>query len=498
MPQILRKKLLFFRIMKALYLYLLYFFRVVFPLWRMFFIFRLNLVIPFSSRKKHTYIVAGSGSGKSEFIKVLILSVLSKISGKNSKAETVFLLDPHGDIADEVARFKEHKKEKNLVFLTPNLSPDHQFCINPFDLPDGDQTDENINYMAESLTEVFKQIIRGDSSLSGNMETLLHPVIFALLKKKNTTLKDLQRFMRDDQNQDLVEYAINHSPSGQKHFFQTAFYDPNYIHTKRALYTKLQSLLNSQTFYNLTIGKSTVSIKELMNSGKTVIFNLSKGLIGQATSPTFGKLIVGLVQGYSFQRQKISKADRVPVHLFIDEFHNFITPSIETILAESRKYGIHLTLCQQFHGQGTTAELKNAILNNTAVKIAGTGEGVSLEAVQKFMTGATKEALQNLECGKFYVKAKSNNIFRQTITENKAHVFRVTTSYLGKRHGMKPKDWEKVRKNQLLRFYRPIDGRIPAQQTSPEDIPAPEQENATQKRFRPFLPLSPIRPKLAL
>lgn len=434
--------------------------------------------------------MAGSGAGKSELIKVLMLSYIRK----KPRKETVILLDPHGDIAQQVAHFKEHQNPKNLVYISPDLNNTYTPCINPLELEAG-ASPAQINYMAECLTEVFKEIVGADSTLTANMETLLKAVLSVLLLKKNTTLLDLQKFMRDDENGELVEYAQTHSTAGQQHFFTHAFYDRNYTATKNALYTKIQSLLNSETFYRLTIGKSTVNIKHLMNSKKTIVFNLSKGLIGQQTSPAFGRFIVGMVQGFSFERQSIPESQRVPVYLFIDEFQNFITPSIETILAESRKYAVHLTLAQQFHGQGTSPALRGAILNNTAVKIAGTGEGASLDAIAKIMTGATKEELQNLETGQFLIKVKSSGILETALSENLAQYFRVTTSYIGERHAMKPKHWQTVKKYQLKQYYKPLNGEFSPVSVSEEQNPqsfTSSQENAKFKAFKNKKPIKPM------
>lgn len=399
--------------------------------------------------------MAGSGSGKSELLKVLILSHLKK----PKRQETVFLLDPHGDIAQQVAQFKEHKSPETLIYLSPDLKHGFIPCINPLEMGEGRQDPHKVNYMAECLTEVFKEIVGAEASITANMETMLKAVLSVLLRREGSTLLDLQKFMRDTENAELVEYAQQNSTEGQRHFFTNAFYDSNYTATKRALYTKLQSLFNSQTFYNLTIGKSTVNLRDTMDSKKTVIFNLSKGLIGQQTSPAFGRFIVGMIQGFSFERQSIPEAQRIPVFLYLDEFQNFITPSIETLLAESRKYAVHLTLAQQFFGQGTDNALKGAILNNTAVKVAGTGEGTSLEAIQKFMTGTSKEDLQNLDTGHFFVKVKSSGILSRVLNENTAQHFRVTTSYLGNRNAMQKRQWEKVKAYQIAHYYKPASDR---------------------------------------
>lgn len=416
---------------------------------------------------------------------------------KKDRKETLILLDPHGDIATQVARFKEHRAGDNLILIDPSLKKGFTPCINPLDMG-SNSTPEEINYMAECLTEVFKEIVGAESSLTANMETLLKAVLTVLLIREGSTLKDLQTFLRDEENEELIAFAIQHSPKGQRHFFESAFYDRNYTATKNALYTKIQSLLNSQTFYNLTIGKSTIDLREAMNSRKTIVFNLSKGVIGQQTSPAFGRFIVGMLQGFAFQRQSTPEYKRVPTHIFIDEFQNFITPSIKTILDEARKYALHLTLAQQFYGQDTSPNLRGAILNNTAVKIAGTGEGASLNEISKFMTGATKEELQNCEMGSFYLKVKKQRGFLNFIFSNEyAHLFRVTTSFLGFRHSMKSEQWEGVKDYQLKHYYAPIGGEKPpvtVEQgiTHLETIKPPQNANFHPLREKGIVPKLPL------
>lgn len=464
----------------------------------MFFFTRLQWLIPENARKKHCYIVAGSGSGKSELIKILILSYLKKAQ----RAETIFLLDPHGDTAEQVAKFKEHSHPEQLVYISPNLVQGFYPCINPLDMGQGREDPQKVNYMAECLTEVFKEIVGEDASITANMETLLKAVLSVLLKREGSTLLDLQRFMRDTENEELVNYAIVHSSTGQQHFFTHAFYDSNYTTTKRALYTKLQSLFNSHTFFNLTIGNSTLNLKQAMDSKKTVIFNLSKGILGTQTSRVFGRFIVAMVQGFSFERQALAEKDRVPVYLFLDEFQNFVTPSIETLLAESRKYAIHLTLAQQFFGQGTETQLKGAILNNTAVKIAGTGEGASLEAIQKFMSGVTKEALQNLQTGHFYIRVKTSGIFSSVMMENKAQLLKVTTAYLKNSHQMHPRTWHKVTVYQREHYYREASENAlkPSKNadTATGDTTHSTLLNHAQNASSQVPPPLPISPKFAL
>ncbi len=457
-----------------------------FPDLSSFFFTRLKFRLPESARKKHTYILGGSGSGKSELMKVLMYPYISK----KDRKETVILFDPHGDIAEQVGRWKEHINGDNIIYFDPTLKAGFTPCINPLDIP-SNTSPQQLNYMAECLTEVFKEIVGGDSSITANMGTLLKAVLTILLQKEGSTLQDLQIFMRDDENAELLAYAIEHSPTGQRHFFENAFSDKTYKPTKNALYTKIQDLLNSQIFYDITIGKSTLNIRELMDSKKTVIFNLSKGKLGEQSSSAFGRFLLGMMQGFSFQRQDTPEKLRVPTHLFLDEFHNFVTPSIQTVLDESRKYGLHLTLVQQFFGQKTSTEIRASIMNNTAIKICGTGESTSLEAMAKVMIGATKEDLQNCERGEFFIKVKKQGgILQQAFGTHYARPFRNNISLLGFRNTMKPEEWKTLKAYQIEKYYRSLSGKSEAVEiidgANPEEFTKPTPQNEAPENLALF------------
>lgn len=132
------------------------------------------------------------------------------------------------------------------------------------------------------------------------------------------------------------------------------------------------------------------------------------------------------------------------------------------------------------------------------MKIAGTGEGTSLDAVAKFMTGAEKEELQNCETGKFFLKVKSSHGFLRSIfVDEYARPFRVTTSYLGFRHAMKPKAWEQVKAFQLENFYRPLRARRTPEIIQGHTNPSEYGKNSSQAILAPHF-AQPIHSKLPL
>lgn len=453
-----------------------------------FFFTRLAFRIPEEARKKHTYILGGSGSGKSELLKVLMYPYIRQ----QPRRSTVILFDPHGDIAEQVGRWKEHKNGDTLIFFDPTLRRGFMPCINPLEMPPNTPP-EMVENMAECLTAVFKEIVGQESNITANMGTLLKAMIAVLLQRPDSTLQDLQRFVDDEQNEDLVQYAVQNSPKGKRDLFESGFYRKSYSPTKQALYTKLQDLFNSQTFYDLTVGKSTLNLKEIMDSRKTVIFSLSKGKIGEQTSSAFGRFLLAQIQGLSFQRQEIPEKDRVPTHVFLDEFHNFVTPSIEDILAESRKYAVHLTLVQQFFGQKTDTQLRAGIMNNTAVKICGTGEDTSLEKMARVMTGASKEDLQNCDRGIFYVKVKKQGgIIQQAFGTQYARPLRNNISLLGFRNGMGKDHWRAVKADQLKTYYRPLK---PSASLSEADMFTPSTDTQNPEKTEKITLLGRLKGK---
>lgn len=212
--------------------------------------------------------------------------------------------------------------------------------------------------------------------------------------------------MDDELNADLVQLGVQSPHPSHQEFFKSPFQtNSTYRMTKQSIYTKLQSLLNSQTFYHLTEGKSTIQLEEAVESGKVIIFNLAQGKMGTEVSQLFGRLIIALLQSIALRRVYQSKTKRKPTFLFIDECQNYLSAtSIERILAESRKYGLHLALANQNLAQITSKKLKETILSNTSVKLAGANSPTTLQHMAKEIGIKTKD-FELLKTYSFYLRA---------------------------------------------------------------------------------------------
>lgn len=382
-----------------------------------FFKTKLPVYFPTSALKRHSYILAQSGSGKSEIAKLLLYDLQRR--SKDNRSKSLIVIEPHGDLSQEVAAFclNRGKYKERLLYLDPNirdtaknifgediLGADYTFVLNPFW---GKRTSpKEVTYLTEELSKAFFEIINSKETFQ--MEALIEACVETLLWKGNSSIADLKRFMDDNENDDLIEIGKNiPNPERQKlmHRFKT---DPKITSTKSGIYYRLQGLIGNPNFYGLTVGESTIDLEKAMNSGKVIVFNISKGRMGSKSAPAFGKLLVALILGFVKKRQDLPKKERQETHMFIDEFHNYVTPSIEEVMSGTRKYALHVALAHQVMGQNMSPEMRRIISSNTAIKVAGENEPDSLEWMAKQMKGLMAKDFEELPQFSFFVSNKFN------------------------------------------------------------------------------------------
>ena len=329
--------------------------------------------------------------------------------------KSIVLIEPHGDLALEVLSFWLNTQMDRVVYVDPYIrdtskqavgkflfEEEYTPVINPFQIKD--KSARSIDFVSQELTGAFVEILK-DKNFSIQMDALLKPCIATLLRKGDATLRDLQRFMNDNENADLIQLWLQSPKETDRAFFQYGFHKGSISLTKNSIYFKMQSLLNSYTFSNLVLGKSTIDLEDAINSWKVVIFNLAKWRMGKKVSPVFGKLIIALIQWIVLKRQDTPEKYRKKTFLFVDEFQNYVTDSVEDILAESRKYALHLTLSHQLIGQKMDAKMKDIILGNTALKIVWESGHKTMNTMAKEI-GLSSSDFQEMPEFHFYLHNK--------------------------------------------------------------------------------------------
>lgn len=408
------------------------------------FLFR-QLLIPLLTRQiGHVFIPGQTGSGKSELMKALFYQMQWQSNEKRQFSMVAF--DPHGDLAEELREFDLNKNKKRVIYVDPFYKDGMRIGTNIFELKQ--KSAQNIDLYSQEIARTFQELIP-NVTLSNQMEALLVPCISVLLIMEHSTLQDLQRFMDDEQNEDLISLGLDSPNENHRNFFKHHFKNKDYRTTKNSIYTKLQSLLNSQTFHHLMNGKSTFDLEKALNSGKVVIFNLSQGKMGTDCSVAYGRFLIAMIQGIALRRVNMKKKERKPIYIFIDEFQNYTSPSIEKILTETRKYQLHLILANQSLAQISDKRLAEVVMSNTNVKFVGANSIGTLKPLAQEI-GVKVEALQQMKRFHFFLKVGDRialNVNAPRFLVNNPTAFSL------------PKSESDVLKNYLIHqsgYYQPI------------------------------------------
>lgn len=385
--------------------------------------------------RNHTFIVSRTDTGKSTLILELTKNII------DSKEGNLILMEPHGDLSIDLARLC--KNSDDLIFIDPFLSSNHSVTVNIFDMQTISQ--KSISKYSALVLNTFKQIIGSEFSVT--MHSLLNPVIAVLLQIPNTSFFDLLRFLNDDENHDLLEYAKNHAliPS-HRLFFQKQFSQSRYSITKFSIISKLNVLLQDSIFSNMLTGRSTINLQEAMNTpGKIIIIRLNTIKMIETIEP-IGRFLVALFVSYAFQRENIPIHKRVDTHLMIDEASMFLGDSIELILAQARKFHLYLLMAVQNNAQLPTS-IEASILSNTAIKFVGMNSHKNHSIMSKEI-GASMEQLFSLQKrGEFFIK----------VGNQQPRKFRVSDRVLHKEHYTSQELLAQMMQKQLKQYYRDIN-----------------------------------------
>lgn len=398
-----------------------------------------RLPISEESRKRHTYLTGGSGSGKSEALKAIILHYLTR-----NTSTAIVLLDPTGKLSGEVIRWPELSDGQRLAYIDPAGIDGRMPVFNPLDIPDEERNSDDIAIVVKQLVEVFPELIEG-LEFTSNMRTLISACLTVLLHAPGSSLLDLMDFLDDTKNAEWLALADRVLVGSlYREFFKREFLDKTMDITKRGVRMRFFEVLEGNpAFARMITGRSTFNLEHLLNRRAVVVFRLTKGEIGEASSKLIGKFVMARLKSYGFRQGRINSPDRMSVHIFIDECHNFLSESVEVILKEARQYGLHLTLAQQILGADMSPALLNSILGNTDVKITGKNALHTLKRIAD-ETGADLAELKGLSTGYFHIKSG----------DRASLVVRIPGHRIDSKGAVSAEVWEGVRANQAERFYR--------------------------------------------
>src|SRR5680860_1426621 len=311
-----------------------------------------------SDRSRHVYIIGQTGAGKTG---TLALFALSDIFHGHGYA----IIDPHVDFAVDNMRFIPGSRLQDVVYFNP-ADTAYPLGFNPLEVTNPSQKTNISSEVIGVLKRMFGE------SWGPRLEYILRYTILALLDRPTTTMLDITRMLTDKKfRKETLEYSTD---TVVLNFWNVEFASWNDKFVAEAISPVLNKVgaFTANPIIRNIIGqpKSTFDIRKIMDEGKILIVNLSKGLIGEDNAAILGAFLVTKIQLASMSRSDIERIeDRRPFYLYVDEFQNFATDSFAMILSEARKYGLNLTVANQYISQ-MNETVRDAVFGNVGTMIS--------------------------------------------------------------------------------------------------------------------------------
>lgn len=309
-----------------------------------------------AQRVRHMHCVGSSGSGKST---LLLSMAIQEVEQGNGFA----VLDPHGDLIDDIVARIPESRARDVVLFDPS---DETFPIGFNVLSAHSELEKTL--LSSDFVGVFRRL--SSTTFGDQMVGVLSNAVLAILEsEQGGTLFDLRRFLSDKtfrhsflrsvKDDEVVHYWRNEFPllKGNAH---------------SPILTRLNTFLRPKVLrYMVAQRDDRLDFRAIMDARKIFLAKLSHGLIGQENAHLLGSLLVAKIAQAAVSRQDEEAAKRQPFTLYLDEFHHFVTPSVASILSGARKYGLGLVLAHQEMRQikARSEEVASAVLANSYTRI---------------------------------------------------------------------------------------------------------------------------------
>lgn len=313
-------------------------------------------------RFRHFYIIGQTGTGKSSIIELMARQDFHNGNG-------VCVVDPHGSLIDNLLPYIPRERADDVIYFNP-ADTERPMGLN---LLEGKTPEERDLIALDAMNMMVKMF--GEEIFGPRIQDYFRNGCLTLMEdeEEGGAITDLVRLFTDD---DWQRYKV----AKVKNPIVKSFWENQMAKTGAREKQEMIPYFAAKfgQFYTNTLmrnivgqTKSSFDISDCMNQNKIILMNLSKGLIGDINSTLLGMIVVNKIQVAAMRRQRESKEARKDFFLYIDEFQNFVTPSIESILSEARKYRLGLILAHQYIDQlekdsklSGAVSLKGAIFGN--------------------------------------------------------------------------------------------------------------------------------------
>jgi len=328
-----------------------------------------------NDRRRHTYMIGQTGTGKSKLLENLAFQDMMDGRG-------FAFIDPHGDSVDELLGMVPKERVEDVIYFNP-ADMENPIGLNLFEFDNQDQRDFLIQ---ESIAMLYRLYDPGHTGIIGpRYEHWFRNAALTIMSDPGgSTFIDVPQVFNDQSFTDeKLKYVTDRTVLDfwNKEMAQTS--DANKSEVLGWFVSKFGAFLSNEMMRNV-IGqtKSGFNLRDVMDNNKILLVNLAKGRTGELNSQLLGMIFVMKFQAAAMGRANVPEDQRQDFALYVDEFQNFATDSFESILSEARKYRLNLVLANQFMTQ-LTDKIREAIIGNIGTVISGRIGITDAEILQK-------------------------------------------------------------------------------------------------------------------
>ena len=351
-------------------------------------------------RRRHMYVIGRTGTGKTELLKSLMLQDI--LAGKG-----LCFIDPHGDAAEEILQLIPPQRAEDVIYFDPS-DISRPFGLNMLEA----HTEQQKHFVVASIIGLMYKLFDPNKTgiIGPRFEHGVRNAMLTAMSSEGATFVEVMRIMTD------ANFVRELLPKVQdpvvRRYWTDQIAQTTDFHKSEVLdYTvsKFGRFVTNKMMRNI-IGQSLSSfdLRAVMDEGKILIINLSKGKIGEENSNFLGLILVPKILSAAMSRSDVPEEKRKDFYLYVDEFQNFATDTFADILSEARKYRLNLIVANQFIGQ-IGEDLKNAVFGNVGTVIGFRVGVTDANYLQHEFTPIFSEAdLVNVESPHAYIKTIVN------------------------------------------------------------------------------------------
>ncbi|MBI2011258.1 type IV secretory system conjugative DNA transfer family protein [Candidatus Daviesbacteria bacterium] len=351
-----------------------------------------------SDRQRHMYIIGRTGVGKSQFL--LSLALQDVLANKG-----LAFIDPHGDAADELLNLIPPNRAKDVVYWDPS-DVERPFGMNMLE----HISEQQKHFVVESIIGLLYKLYDPNHTgiIGPRLEHAVRNSLLTVMSMPGGTLIEVVRALTDPQFvREILPLVAD--PIVRRYWTDQIAQTTEFHKSETLDYfvSKFGKFVTNMMIRNI-IGQSKPSfdLRKIMDDGKILIVNLSKGKMGEDNSNFLGLVLVPRILATAMSRADTPENKRRDFYLYVDEFQNFATDTFASILSEARKYKLNLIVANQFIGQ-IDENIKNAIFGNVGTVMAyrvGVTDANFLQ--HEFAPIFNEQDLVNIAAHTLYVKTQ--------------------------------------------------------------------------------------------